>query len=242
MITARLLLTAWVCTMTVGAGAADLHGIWQIRGPVTLASKDNTTPPLTAAGKVLFAKNHSAILAGDRSVDLTLRCASPGAPRIMLLPYPFEILQQPDHVLFAFQWNHLFRQIVMSDRRDPYILPSAMGFSSGHWEGGALVITTNFFSTQTFLDGQGLPHGDKLILTERLHLRDHGHVLEWQATVDDPEYYTRTWQASAKFERLARASLSEDVCVDRVAAGKPAIELRAKRQSAAHAPSRAPSP
>jgi hypothetical protein len=234
----RVLLIAWLGTMTVAADAVELRGIWKIRGPITLQSKGDTALPFTAMGRAQFATNRAAIAAGDRSVDLTLRCASPGAPRIMLLNYPFEILQQADHILFIFQWNHLFRQIVMGDQRDPYILPSAMGYSSGHWEGNALVITSTDFNARTFLDGRGLPHSDKLKLTERFHLREGGRILDWKSTVEDPEDYTHPWEASAQFERLARASLSEDVCVDRVAAGGRAIEIQAKRRSATMPPSR----
>jgi hypothetical protein len=218
------------------AAAAELRGFWQIHGPITLQSEGHAALPFTARGKLLFERNRAAIAADDRTVDLTLRCASPGTPRIMLLPYPFEILQETDHILFVFQWNHLFRQIVMSDRRDPYILPSAMGFASGRWDSDTLVITTTDFSDQTFLDSQGLPHSDKLKLVERFSLRNRGRSLEWRATIDDPEIYSHPWNASARFDRLTLTSLDEDVCVDRVAAGRPAIDIVTRlRRAPAHA-------
>jgi hypothetical protein len=222
---ARFLLIAWFTATLPTAGAADLHGFWQSPGPMTLQVVNHAAVPFTARGEALFEHNRAAIAAHDRSVDLTLRCASPGAPRIMLLPRPFEILQQSDHLLFVFQWNQLFRQIVMSDKRDPYVLPSAMGFSAGRWDGDTLVITTTDFSDTTFLDGAGLPHSDKLKLVERFSLQNRGRRLEWLATIDDPEVYSHPWNASARFDRVALTSLSEDVCVDRVAAGRPAIEV-----------------
>lgn len=229
----RWLALAFTCATAMAAAATatpDLRGVWQINTGTTLHPRAGGPVPLSPEGKALYERNQRAIAAGDRSIDLTARCASPGAPGIMLLSYPFEILQQPDHIVFLFQWNQLFRQIVMTGQRDEYVLPSAMGYSLGRWQNDSLLIETTDFTDKTFLDSTGLPHSDHLKLTERLRLLGGGKQLELRLTVDDPQMYTRPWEAVLRFARLARATLAEDVCLDRVEAGRPAIESPAQQR------------
>jgi hypothetical protein len=227
----RLLALTFSCATAMAVAATpDLRGVWQIDAGATLHTVDGGAVPLSAEGRALYDRNQRAIAGGDRSIDLTARCASPGAPRIMLLPYPFEILQQPDHIVFLFQWNQVFRQIVMTGQRDEYVLPSAMGYSLGRWQNDSLLIETTDFANKTFLDSTGLPHSDHLKLTERLRLLRVGKQLELRLTVDDPQMYTRPWEALLRFARLPRAALTEDVCLDRVAAGRPAVESPAQRR------------
>lgn len=235
----RLLALTFMCAAAIAvAGTPDLRGVWQVHAGSTLRPVDGGAVPLTAEGKTLYERNQRAIASGDRAVDLTARCASPGTPRIMLLPYPFEILQQPDHVVFVFGWNQVFRQLVMTGQRDEYVLPSAMGYSLGHWQNDTLIIDTTDFSDKTFLDSTGLPHSDQLKLTERLHLAAGGRELELRLTITDPKNYTRPWDAALRFTRQRRAALAEDVCLDRVAAGRPAIESPAQRRRQPAPPAR----
>jgi hypothetical protein len=155
-------------TAMAASAEPDFQGVWQIRGATGALLPAGKLPALTPAGLQAYQRNRAAKAAGDRSFDTIYRCASPGTPRIMLLPYPFEIIQQQDYILLSFEWNQLFRQIVLGNWRDPFTLPTAMGFSSGHWEGDTLVVVTTHRNAQTLLDGSGLPHSDKLQITERL--------------------------------------------------------------------------
>jgi hypothetical protein len=222
---------ALLAGIAVAHAAPNIAGVWQVRGTSGALPDPAHLPPFTPAGARAYAKNREALARGDASVDLTSRCSSPGAPRIMLLPYPFEILQQPDHIAIVFEWNQVFRQIVMSGKRDPYTLPSAMGFSAGHWDGDTLVVTTTDRNGQTFLDNSGLPHGEKLKLTERFHLEDRGNVLVDRLTIEDPDTYTKPWSVALAFERKSNTQLAQDVCLDRVAAGLPAIQTPAERSA-----------
>jgi hypothetical protein len=227
----RLLALTFACAAAITvAGTPDLRGVWQVRAGSTLRPVGGGAVPLSAEGKALYERNQRAIAGGDRTIDLTMRCASPGTPRIMLMPYPFQILQQPDHIVFLFGWNQLFRQLVMTGQRDEYVLPSAMGYSLGHWQNDTLIVDTTDFTDKTFLDSTGLPHSDQLKLTERLHLARDGKELELRLTVEDPQLYTRAWDATLRFTRQRRSALDEDVCLDRVAAGRPAIESSAQRR------------
>jgi len=210
----------------------DIQGVWQIREATGKLLPGSTLPPLTPAGLQAYQQNLAAKAAGDHSFDTIYRCASPGMPRIMLLPYPFEIIQQQDYILLSFEWNQLFRQIVLSNWRDKFTLPTAMGFSSGHWEGDTLVVVTTDRSAQTLLDDSGLPNSDKLQITERLRLKSRGRILEDRLLISDPDMYIKPWEAVLQFERRPRVAIEEDVCLDRIRAGRPPVESPAARRKA----------
>jgi hypothetical protein len=227
-----LLLTA---AETVDA-ADDLQGVWLLQrahGASTAAAAGSTQ--LTAAGKEAYLRNQRAAARHDASVDTLQRCASPGMPRIELLRYPFQIVQQPDSVIAIFEWNHLFRQIALDGRRDPYTMASPMGYSDAHWEGDVLVVTTTDRDGSTWLDNTGLPHGEQLKLLERLRLTNHRNTLEDRITVEDPEYYAKPWEFVLHFDRQRNGTITEDVCQDRVAAGRSAVEdQRLRTRPGAH--------
>lgn len=62
-----------------------------------------------------------------------------------------------------------------------------MGFSTGRWEGDALVVTTTHIK-QMWHRRNGVPQSDRVTLTERFML--HGPVLTYVTITDDPVYLT----------------------------------------------------
>lgn len=225
-----------VCVLALISTAyaqADLTGVWKIKGDtLNLMDAVAQKPVFTAAGQRRFEQNRTAVSKRDVGVDLIQRCSSPGMPRILLLPYPFEIVQESGYIAMLFEWNQLFRQIVIGGERDSYTLPSGMGFSQGVWDGDTLVVITTDRNETTLLDNSGLPHGAMLKLTERLQLKEAGKVLEDRLTIEDAEFYQQPWTVVLNFERQENAPLQEDVCLDRVADGRPPIETPAERRKA----------
>jgi hypothetical protein len=67
-----------------------------------------------------------------------------------------------------------------------------MGYSVGHWEDDALVVTTAGYNDRTWLDSAGHPHTESLRTIERFHRRDFGH-LDITETFEDPKAYARSW-------------------------------------------------
>lgn len=232
----KLLCTGLMCALVLFStvhAAADLTGVWKIKRDNTdLLGAAAEKPLFTPAGQSRYQQNRAAVAKRDAGVDLVQRCASPGMPRILLLPYSFEILQESGYIAMVFEWNQLFRQILLKGERDRYTLPSAMGFSKGAWEGDTLVVTTTDRNATTLLDSSGLPHGAMLQLTERLRVKDGGKVLEDRLTIDDTEFYQRPWTVVLKFERQQNTVLQEDICLDRIAAGRAPIERPAERSKA----------
>ena len=101
--------------------------------------------------------------------------------------------------------------------------PSAMGFSQGKWEGDVLTVTTDKVIETSLLDSAGMPHGTGLKLTERLRLRSPD-ILEDRIRVEDSETFTKPWEAVVTYRRQAAAPQYEDVCLDRIYQGQPAVK------------------
>jgi hypothetical protein len=100
--------------------------------------------------------------------------------------------------------------------------PGSTGFAQGNWEGDTLVITSDHFSGKTLLDSAGMPHSKDLKLIERIRLIGPD-VLEDRIRFEDAETFTKPWEALVTFKRQAKAGRGEDVCLDRVQAGEPAV-------------------
>jgi hypothetical protein len=153
-------------------------------------------------------------------------------PRILFLPYAFEILSPPGQIVFAYEFNHLFRQVFLSGPTPKALYPTAMGLALGHWDGSELVIETSARSTNTLLD-EAIPVSAALKVTE--HLQRHGDALEDRVTIDDPGVFDKPWMAIVHYERLANYDIREDVCLDRLARGGAAILWPGTGQSSTHA-------
>jgi len=186
-----------------------------------LASADRP-PPLTPEGARLLAQRLAERKAPDPQFDRTRWCAGPGMPRIMLMPYPFEIKAERGYLAFLFGWYRWYRLVDMSGQEPQFELPTTMGYSAGHWDGRTLVIRTVGLEDETILDASGLPHSDRMALTERLRVLPNGH-LEERVTIDDPAFYTRPWTAVATYHPAPAGIVGDDLCPDRIARGEPAV-------------------
>jgi hypothetical protein len=77
-----------------------------------------------------------------------------------------------------------------------------------------------------------------MTLTEKLRVLDDGR-LENRLRIEDPDTFTKAWEAVLFFHRDAAAQLTDDVCPDRIADRQPAV-LGQRPQEAA--PSRKDAP
>lgn len=205
-----------------GSGAG-IEGTWL---PETYSEKLLTaagdTPPLNAAGAELYRQNSAMRDDPDRQYDRTRWCAGAGMPRIMFLPYPFEIRADGDYVGFIYGWYRWHRMVDMSGREADPVMPQSMGFPVGRWDGDALVIHTIGTTSDTVLDAFGLPHSDDMEILERISLRPDGR-LEARFTIEDSAFYTQPWTAVMTYRPANDLVVEDDVCPDRLIAGQPAI-------------------
>jgi hypothetical protein len=140
-------------------------------------------------------------------------CLPPGVPRMMATPFPFQIFQLPDRVVFLYEGGaHVWREIFTDGRphaKDPN--PTFLGDSIGHWEGDTLVVDATGFNDKTWLDQDGHPHTESLHVMER-YTRTDEMTLRYEISIDDPDTYTSTWSTAYTIPWQPGAELAEYIC------------------------------
>ena len=71
-----------------------------------------------------------------------------------------------------------------------------MGDSRGRWEGDTLVVDVTHFNDRTWFDMAGNFHTDALHVVERYTPLEAGHVMHYEATIEDKNVFTRPWKIS----------------------------------------------
>jgi hypothetical protein len=139
-------------------------------------------------------------------------CKPTGVPMVNAIVLPYKIVQTPTLILVLYEENTVFRQIFL-DGRKPVAdaVPRFMGYSTGRWEGDVLVVDTVGVTDQSWLDGLGHPHTDRMRVSERFRRRDAGH-LEIQTTIDDPGAYTAPFTYTVKATLVPEDDLLEYFC------------------------------
>ncbi len=150
--------------------------------------------------------------------DGEVKCYLPGVPRVMYMPYPVQIVQSTGMILFMSEFASAVRTIYMNVTTPPPA-DTWMGWSVGKWDGDTLVIDSKGFMGGTvgalddegavhvrFLDRAGNYHTDGLHVVERIRRTDADH-LSYQATIEDPNVYTRPWTISMPLYRRIEPNL-----------------------------------
>jgi hypothetical protein len=216
-------------------GKPDLNGIWQAigtaywdieghaaqAGPVVALGAVGAIPaglgvveggpipykPEAAAKKQENAKNWL-------TADPEVKCYMPGVPRATYMPFPFQIVQTPKHILMAYEFAGATRTIYMEGKSESPV-DTWMGWSHGRWEGDTLVIDSTSFNDQTWFDRAGNFHSDALHVVER-YTAISPDALRYEVTIEDPKVFTRPWKMSMPlYRRLDKnAQLLEFKCVE----------------------------
>jgi len=131
--------------------------------------------------------------------DPEIKCYLPGVPRATYMPYPFQILQSQSAVFFAYEYAGAVRNIYLKDPGPPPV-DAWMGQSVGRWEGETFVIESNGFNDSTWFDRAGNHHSEALKVVER-YTRTAPDVLSYEATMEDPNVFTRPWKISLPLYR-----------------------------------------
>ncbi len=98
--------------------------------------------------------------------DPEIKCYLPGVPRATYMPQPFQILQSPSAIFFAYQYAGAVRNVYLKDP-GPAPIDSWMGQSVAKWEGDTLVIDARGFNDSTWFDRSGNFHSEELHVVER---------------------------------------------------------------------------
>jgi len=146
--------------------------------------------------------------------DPEVKCYLPGVPRANYMPHPFQIFHSSKAIFFAYQYAGAVRNIYLKDP-GPAPVDSWMGQSFGKWEGDTLVIDVTGFNADTWFDRSGNFHTEKLHVVER-YTRTAPDVITYEATIEDPNVFTRPWKMSMPlYRRLEKnVQLMDFKCVE----------------------------
>jgi hypothetical protein len=146
--------------------------------------------------------------------DPEIKCYLPGVPRATYISQPFQIFENSEQIFIAYQFGGAVRNIYLKDP-GPAPVDSWMGQSVGHWEGDTLVVDVTGFNDKSWFDRAGDFHTDALHVVER-YTRTSPDVISYEATIEDPNVFTRPWKISMPLYRRQEknAQLMEFKCVE----------------------------
>lgn len=194
-------------------GRPDLNGIWQALGSAHYDLEGHAadfSPSLelgalgavpaglgvVVGGEIPYKQSALAQRQANREnrllYDPAVRCYMPGIPRATYQPFPFQIVQTPEYILFAYEFASASRIVYMN--RPDFEAPADawMGHSRGRWDGETLVIDVTSQVPETWFDRSGNYHSNSIRVEERYTAASEQH-LQYEATITDPEIFERPW-------------------------------------------------
>ena len=191
----------------------DLNGIWQALGSAHYDVEGHAadfSPSLemgalggvpaglgvVVGGEIPYKQEALAQRQANREnqllYDPAVRCYMPGIPRATYQPFPFQIVQTPEYILFAYEFASASRIVYMN--RPDFEAPADawMGHSRGRWDGETLVIDVTSQVPETWFDRSGNYHSNSIRVEERYTATSENH-LQYEATITDSEIFERPW-------------------------------------------------
>lgn len=190
-------------------GRPDLQGIWQVLNTANIDLEDHGGSLGVPAGRSVIVDppdgripyrddarvQRNANRANRESDDPMARCYLAGVPRTMYLPFPIQIFQTEEEVVFLSEYVHSWRWVPLTNLPRYPGYESWMGDPRGHWEGDTLVVETIGFNDATWFDSAGNYHSDALKVTERFR-RASDDTIAYDATIEDEQVFTQPWTIS----------------------------------------------
>jgi hypothetical protein len=197
------------------AGRPNLNGIWQAINTANWNLEDHSAASTAfwqlgaifaiPAGQSVIVDNNGTIpytpeglkkrqenQAGWPKSDPEAKCYMPGLPRATYMPYPFQIVQGKNDILFIYEYASANRVVHMTNHTEAPV-DSWMGWSNGKWDGDTLVIEVKGFNDLSWFDRAGNHHSDALTVTERYSLAPGGIHMNYEARIEDPKTFIRPW-------------------------------------------------
>jgi hypothetical protein len=187
--------------------------------------------PLTAAAEARRDYNHAHESESYVYMSVWDRCITRGVPGGMFpagYNNAYQIIQTPRQVVIVSEMIHDVRVIPIDGSPHP---PANVRFwdgdSRGHWEGNTLVVDTTNFNDKGWIATnastgrvKGIMQTEALHLVERFTRADAG-TLSYEATVEDPNMFTRPWKVAIPLTREDDYRMYEYACHE----GNEAVEL-----------------
>ena len=217
-------------------GDPDFNGIWQALGAAHWdledhAARQGPAPILGALGAIPAGRSvveggtipyqewalakRAENLADWVRLDPAVKCYMPGIPRATYMPFPFQFVQSKDVILVAYEFTSSTRMIHLDRAGTEAELPSWMGYSLGRFEADELVVDVTAQVPDTWFDSAGNFHSEELKVVER-YTRTGPDTLRYEATIEDPKVFTRSWKISMPLYRRLEpgAQILEYKCIE----------------------------
>jgi hypothetical protein len=150
------------------------------------------------------------------------RCITRGVPGV-IFPGAYnnghQIVQTADYFVVHSEMIHQARVIPLDGR--PHLSASIRSWEGdprGRWDGDTLVVDTTNFNGKGWIATnvaagriRGIPQSEACHLVERF-TRVSPDTIQYQATIDDPNVYTRPWTVAFPLNRDDRYRLFEYAC------------------------------
>jgi hypothetical protein len=202
----------WDATPLIG-GSAGIGGPSGAPAPVfrNIAAVIPGGTPLTPAAKRIFDQR----IATNSADHPDSHCLPVHPVQLHSHPQPRKIVQTPGMVLIVYEANNGLRQIFTDGRPLPTNDPQPWwyGYSAGKWEGDALVVQTNGFRDDQWLDEAGTPMSSSGTMTERFRRTNFG-TLEVEITLNDPKTFTKPVSFKIEQHLMPDTQLIEFVCAE----------------------------
>jgi len=147
-------------------------------------------------------------------LDPHVLCLPSNFPRMFTLPHYTRFVQKGGLLVLINEFNASYRQIFLDGRPlpvDPQ--PSWNGYSTAQWDGDTLVVETNGFRDDLWMDMVGTPLTNAARVTGRFRRPTFG-TLEIEATVNDPKAYTRPWSFRMIDKIVLNTELMDEICLE----------------------------
>jgi len=146
--------------------------------------------------------------------DPHVRCLPDTFLRAYSLPHFVRFVQTPSLLVALIEMNANYPMVFLDARPlpdDP--VSSWQGYSSAKWDGDTLVIDSNGFSDDIWIDWNGSMITSVARARERIRRPDFGH-LEIEVTVDDSKAYTKPWTVTLKQQIAVDTELVDEICLE----------------------------
>jgi hypothetical protein len=188
---------------------------------VVVDPPDGRLPPMTPQAQKIVASERGGLGPGQHfpdkvdsweDFDYYSRCITRGFPSTMLYTvynYGNDIIQAPGYVVIRSEMVHEQRVIPIDNRAHVgKAIKMYMGNSVGHWEGNTLVVETTNLRPES---GAGGRYTDAAKIVERFS-RTAPDELTWEATISDPNVWTRPYRLRYPFKLDPEYHLYEYAC------------------------------
>ena len=208
-------------------GRPDLSGIWMAQPGAEPNGPPAGRPPLALFGNTgvgfkedLPFQPWARELQRKRSAEFSKGnpdglCLPESLLQLHLDPQPLKVVQTPGQIFIIYETNYGLRTIYTDGRPLPaqgVPQPYWYGYSVGRWEGDTLVVETNNYRGDGWLDARGSPLTEAAKMTERFRRVNFGQ-LDIEFTVDDPKAYTRPFTVRVDQRIIADGSeMIEFIC------------------------------